>query len=191
MAPHEYRCAEPRSIKAKFANQPAVLAQLKDHEERVAYMYQMWAADPKAFKVGLGAQTVFTKIKNLIKRVLGMWTNDERALHIMEYFHSGEYAKNMGKPNAVHTALMEQGVNKYVESVRSITEPLGKLADAVVGTGAARIRDMDIPAFTEIAFFMSAPSFLWTASVSTFLVFHELDSSVSWFMFGAVLRRFA
>ena len=31
--------------------------------------------------------------------MLGIWSNDERALHILEHFHYGEYAKNIGKPN--------------------------------------------------------------------------------------------
>lgn len=137
-------------LKERFKGQPAVLAQLKDPEERAAYMYQMWASDP-TFKVSIAAKNVFQKIAALIRKTLGIWSNDERALHIMEYFNSGEYAANMGQPNAVRRALMETGTNRAVETAKTFTEPLGRLADAMVSSGDARLRDTNIPALIELA----------------------------------------
>jgi hypothetical protein len=137
-------------LRERFKNQPAVLTQLKDPEERAAYMYQMWASDP-TFKVSIAAKNVFQKIAAVIRKALGIWSNDERALHIMEYFHSGEYAKAMGTPNAVRRALMETGTNRAVETAKTFTEPLGRLADAMVSSGDARLRDTNIPALIELA----------------------------------------
>ena len=137
-------------LKERFKNEPAVLAQLKDPEERAAYMYQMWASDP-TFKVNIAAKNVFQKIAAVIRKALGIWSNDERALHIMEYFHSGEYAKAMGTPNAVRRALMETGTNRALEAAKTFTEPLGRLADAMVSSGDARLRDTNIPALIELA----------------------------------------
>lgn len=139
-----------RQLEDRYKNQPAVLAQLKDPEERAAYMYQMWASDP-TFKVSIGARNVFQKIAAAIRKVLGVWTNDERALHIMEYFHSGEYAKAMGSPSAVRAALMDSHRSQILETAESFAKPLGDLADAIVGTGGARLRDTGIPALQTLA----------------------------------------
>lgn len=134
-----------------YANQPAVLKQLKDPEERVAYMYQHWVADPKGFKVSIGARTTMEKVKAFIRGVLGIWSNDQRAVHIMEYFSSGEYAKNIGKPNAVREALMKPGTNNVVEAFKPLVGPLDRLAEATFASGDARLRDTGIEALAKIA----------------------------------------
>lgn len=135
----------------RFAGQPEVLKQLKDPEERAAYMYQMWAGDPKGFKVSIAAKTTFQKIKAFIRRVLGTWSNDERAQHIMSYFHEGKYARDMGSPSAVRAALMETHRSKILDTARSFTEPLGRLADTLVGAGGDRLRGTGIPALADLA----------------------------------------
>ena len=147
-AKSEHVLAQLREI---YKGSPDVLKQLENHEERAAYMYQQWALDPKGFKIEAEAKTVFQKIAKFIHSVMGTWTNDQRALHIMEYFNSGEYIKNRNAPNAVRYNTMDVKRNQILETAKSFTEPLGKLADAMVGTGAGRLRDMDIDAITEIA----------------------------------------
>lgn len=137
-------------LNERYKNQPAVLAQLADPEERAAYMYQTWASDP-TFKINIGAKTVFQRIADFISHLMGAWTNDERALHIMEYFHSGEYAQNMSSPSGVRAALMNSHRSQILDTARSFTEPLGRLADAIVGTGGARLRDTGIPALSQLA----------------------------------------
>lgn len=137
-------------LRERYKNQPEVLKQLADPEERAAYMYQTWATDP-TFTISPSAKGVFARIKEFITRLMGAWTNDERALHIMKYFHSGEYAKNMGSPSGVRAALMDRNRSQVLETARSFTEPLAKLADAVVGTGGARLRDTGIPALSQLA----------------------------------------
>lgn len=132
-----------------YKDQPAVLAQLKDPEERAAYMYQMWAAGK--LTIGPQSKSVFHKIAGYIRDVLGIWSNDARALHIMEYFNSGEYAKNMGKPSAVRQALMADGHNQALVNAREMAKPLTNLADAVFGMGSGRLRDTDIPALNKLA----------------------------------------
>jgi hypothetical protein len=149
----EKAASKPEMVKrlmAKFANQPAVLNQLQDPEERAAYMFQLWAEDPKGFPIATAPRTAMEKVVAFIHRVLGTWSNDQRALHIMEYFHSGEYAKNMGKPNEVRRALMDVNRNGALETAKEFTMPLYRLGDAIASTGDARIRDLNIPAFNEI-----------------------------------------
>ena len=137
-------------LRERYKNQPEVLKQLADPEERAAYMYQTWASDP-TFKINIGARGVFAKIKDFIAHLMGAWTNDERALHIMNYFHSGEYAQNMSSPSGVRAALMNSHRSQILETAKSFAEPLGQLADAVVGTGGARLRDTGIPALGRLA----------------------------------------
>ena len=134
-----------------YKDQPAVLDQLKDPEERVAYMYQVWASGSSALTVGPTTRNVFQKMADFIRSVLGIWSNDERALHIMRYFNDGSYAQSMGLPNATHRALMDPGRNKAIEMAKTFTVPLGKLADALLSTGDARLRDTNIPALNELA----------------------------------------
>ncbi len=152
------RAADSLEVKAQLrkllANDPAALKQLDSLEERAAYMYQFWAAG----KLQLGAKPagVLGKLKALLFKVMGMWTNDERAVHIMEYFQSGEFGKNMGNKSAVRDAL-RAGTNERVESLKQLAKPLSKLADAVFATGNGRLRGTMIPALMELADKVYAP----------------------------------
>lgn len=137
-------------LRERYKNQPDVLAQLADPEERAAYMYQTWASDP-TFKITPSAKGVFARIKEFITHLMGAWTNDERALHIMKYFHEGEYAKNMSSPSGVRAALMNSHRSQILETAKSFAEPLAHLADAIVGTGGERLRDTGIPALHQLA----------------------------------------
>jgi hypothetical protein len=138
-------------LNARFKDQPAVLEQLKDAEERAAYMYQMWVADPEGFKVSIAARTTLQRIKAFVRKVLGAWSNDERALHIMNYFHEGQYARDMGRPSAVRQATMEVHRSALLDKARGLAEPIGRLADVVAGAGGDRMRNLDIPALVQLA----------------------------------------
>lgn len=135
-------------LKAHFASQPAVLAQLKDPEERVAYMYQMWATDP-SFRVAPSAKGALRRVADFIRKVLGIWSNDQKALHIMEYFHSGEYAKT--QPSVAAAAMAAAGRNPALDSARQLVKPMTRFADAVAATGSGRMRDTEIPALVRLA----------------------------------------
>lgn len=140
-----------RWMENHFKNEPGVLEQIRtDPEERAAYMYQLWATEP-TFRSQLNPQatTFFSKVAAFFRSVLGIWSNDQRALHIMEHFQSGEYAKNLGKPNTV--ALLGSGTNGAVEQFKGMVQPLHKLGDAVFGAGSARLRDTNIAAIQKIA----------------------------------------
>ena len=136
-------------VREFFKNEPEVLKQLSDPEERVAYMYQLWAAGQ--LTPSPGARTVFQKIAAFFRKILGQWSNDQRAEHIMEYFNSGEYAKGMASPNAVRRALMAPGRNKAYETAAGFTKGLADLADTLFTTGSARVRETGVPALQDIA----------------------------------------
>lgn len=136
-------------LRKLLANEPAALKQLLDPEERAAYMYQFWAQGK--LTLGPQAQTVFQRIAQFIRKVTGLWTNDERAEKIMEYFHSGEMQKNAADPNAVHRALMESGTSRALEKMKAMTEPFREMAATLASAGGARLRDTGIPALRQLA----------------------------------------
>lgn len=139
-----------RQLEAHFKDQPEVMAQLRnDPEERAAYMYQLHQQG--MFEIGPKTKTVFNKISDFIRSALGIWSNDERAQHILKYFSEGEYAKSIGKPGAIHDAVMTQGRNKIWEGLKAASEPFRQMGDTVLAAGQARVRDTGISALHTIA----------------------------------------
>lgn len=132
-----------------LAKEPEALQQVRSNlEERAAYMYQFWAAG----KLDLPTKptTVLGKMAEFFRKVLGTWSNDQRAVNIMEYFQSGEYGKNMADRSAVASALAE-GTNSRLEAFKGMAAPLARLGNIVASTGDARMRSTLIPALGEIA----------------------------------------
>jgi len=136
-------------LKKLLKDEPEALKQLDNREERIAYMYQFYAQE----KLTLGTDTrnVFGKIKDFLYKVMGMWTNDERAMHIMDYFGQGEFAKNIGDREATTKALIETHTNKTIEYAKNALQPFVHLERAVLSTGAARLRNSGLPSLMELA----------------------------------------
>jgi hypothetical protein len=137
------------ALKAIYKDEPAVLKQLLNPEERAAYMYQAWSAGQ--ITLGAKATSVMGKIAAFIRSALGIWTNDERALMIMEHFQSGDYAASGRDVSAIQRRFVEGGRNQAYEAAKSFTAPLVRLGDEVLSTGSARLRDTGIPALNDLA----------------------------------------
>lgn len=140
-------------LRNALKDQPEALKQIEGSaEERVAYMYQYHAAG--SLKLGERGKTIMDHIGDYIKKVMGVWSNDKRAEHIMDYFHSGDYAKGMaagaGERSPAYQHMMEQGRNKTLDYLHKAAAPLTNLMDSVAGIGSARIQDMGIPALSKI-----------------------------------------
>ena len=153
-----YKVADSRvmigQLEKLLANEPEALKQIRDplngREERAAYMYQFW--DAGKLEVGAGAKTVFQKIGNFIKKVFGIWTADERAVNIMEYFQSGEYARTgLNDAGAVKRALLDAGTNKRVEQMKTLLAPVSRIATGLFSGGSAVIKDYANPALDQIS----------------------------------------
>ena len=138
-------------LKTLLAHSPEATKQLSDMEERAAYAYQFWMSGQ--LKLAPAPKSLFTKIAAAFRKVLGMWTNDQRAEHIFRYFSSGGFAPHSDSNStlAVHSALMKPGRNFAAEALKSAVEPLARLGDAVVGVGGVRLRETGIPALRELA----------------------------------------
>ena len=148
-----------KRLRELLAGEPAALKQLRDPEERAAYMFQFWANGDAKLGAALKGepQNLLQRVAAMLRKALGIWSNEERALHIMEAFSSGEFAQNLGTPNAFHRAMMEPGRNKAIEAARSLTKPLAELGDVVVAAGSARLRESRIPSLVELADVVKAP----------------------------------
>ena len=86
---------------------PAAQRQLADGEERLAYIFQFWAAGKLDLPVGRPT-TIMQKLRKFFRRVAGMITNEERAVDLMHAFHEGK----LSEPSAagrVIADIMNQG----------------------------------------------------------------------------------
>jgi hypothetical protein len=174
-------------LRELLRKEPEALKQLENPEERVAYMYQFWANGK--LTVGPAAKNVFQRVADMFRRVLGIWSNDERALHVMEYFQRGDFAKDAHDPSAAGRALLEPGRNAALEKVKAMTQPLARLADTLGTAGAARLRDTKVPALLELTDRMKGsltgqnedPGFLPAARIERTRVMNELGAKLSQF----------
>jgi hypothetical protein len=137
-------------LRELLKGQPEALRQLDDPEERAAYMYQFHSMGEN---LGLGqpAQTLFGRVAELVRSALGIWSNDQRALHVIDYFHSGEFKKNLADGDKVYSDLMSPGRNKAVEQLKAMAQPLTNLGEQLAVAGHQRLRDTGIPALREMA----------------------------------------
>jgi len=109
-----------KRLQALLADHPNALADLKYGEERLAYMYQFWAAD--MLDLPGRATTLFQKIARFFRRVLGRITDQERAVAIIEAFHRGELSEPSAAGQVIAKAMAE-GTN---------ARKLARQADAVL-----------------------------------------------------------
>ncbi len=117
-------------VRALLHGYPAAQRQLADGEERLAYIFQFWAAGKLDLPVGRPT-TLMQKIRKFFRRMAGMISNDERAADLLHAFHSGE----LSEPSAagrVIADIMNQGtftpkqlrrMDKLVQGVAGLVVP--------------------------------------------------------------------
>lgn len=94
-------------VHALLKGYPAAQRQLADGEERLAYIFQFWAAGKLDLPVGRPT-TIMQKIRKFFRRVAGMISKEERAADLLHAFHNGE----LSEPSAagrVIADIMNQG----------------------------------------------------------------------------------
>jgi len=146
-----------KQLRELLKNSPEALKQIEtDVEERAAYMYQFSrlkdpATGQPMLRIGDGAKGVIGRIADAIRGALGIWSNDARAIEIMDHFQRGDTQKLSGNRSAVASALLERGTNRTFEGIKKTLRPLAKISENILGAGDAVIRDMENPAFTKMA----------------------------------------
>lgn len=152
-----FKSAMSDSVQAKLktllAGQADALKQLNTPEEAAAYMYQFWSNGQ--LEVTGKARGVLARMGEFFRKTLGMWTNDERAVGIMDYFNSGDYAKEAGNRNAVAMSLAEGTPSaahfaKKLDNLKQMVGPLDTLANRVISTGDAQVRSFKNAALDEV-----------------------------------------
>lgn len=137
-------------LRERLKGSPEALKQLADPEERAAYMFQFYTTDP-SFKLAPTTRNLFKKISDAFHNLMGVWTNDHRAMVIMDYFDRGDFQKDRGNMNVVHDKLMKEGRSAAFAYAKELASPLANLGDAVVSMGSSRLRDSGIPSLAKIA----------------------------------------
>jgi hypothetical protein len=133
-------------------------AQQNAQEERIAYMYQFWAANQ--LQVGPRTEGWFNKVSRFFKSIVGFWTetfqdmrNTEKAEQIFDLFHRGELAN----PNTVAEVLREKMPKAGFDRWTEMMPEAWKFFDKAWSTADGIVRGMNIPAFTRIATQMYVP----------------------------------
>lgn len=129
---------------------PDALKQIENSpEERAAYMYQFYRSGD--LKLGVAPRNIIQKIGDFIHKTLGIWSNNERAMHIMDYLHSGEFAGDRSTApnlsdvlnNKLNNRLLKSGQNEFYNRVRDVVAPGLRVATALAGSGDAVLRDLN------------------------------------------------
>lgn len=116
-----------------------------DPEERLAYMYQLWASGKMKF--GPETQTVFQKVADFLRKITGMLTNDQRAEMIMQAFHDGK----MAEPNAMAEALNDiESRGQTLRSIGKTMQPFARRALELTATAESNLAASSNPAVREI-----------------------------------------
>ena len=118
-----------RQLQRHFAGQDAVLEQIEnDVEERIAYMFQLWASGK--LDIGTQTETVFRKIINVIRKTLGLVSQEKQLEEILQSFHDGK----MAEPSAMAQVLDSQEARaKYLKKIGKKANPALKKANEWVG----------------------------------------------------------
>ena len=61
-----------RRLERMLDGHPEAIAQLKNKEEAVAFMFQFWMLDPSGFQLGSQTKTIMQKIGNMLAKVLAL-----------------------------------------------------------------------------------------------------------------------
>lgn len=137
-------------LRKLLADEPAALRQLADHEERVAYMYEFWAADK--LKVGQQTETLFDKVRDFLHKaanvLFGIGEDPKlqaKAEELLRAIHRGDLADR----SAVASALAR--ISPREEAGAEWAGKLGSFANKVFSTADGYIRDQKIPAFSDVA----------------------------------------
>ncbi|WP_087746262.1 MULTISPECIES: hypothetical protein [unclassified Acidovorax] len=109
-------------VAALLAGHPAAIDQLKSGEERLAYIYQFWAAGKLDLPMGK-PRTLLQKVRKFFRRVLGLVKDSERAVALFEAFHGGQLAEPSAAGKVIARVLDEgTGVLKARRSMDGLTQ---------------------------------------------------------------------
>lgn len=146
-----------KELRTFLDGEPEALKQLDDPEERVAYMFEMYnTLMPDGSRMlnlrAPRARGLFQAIGQLIQRMLKIWSDEQRAQQIMNYFEKGDWLANKHDPSAVQRALFKSGRgSKLTQRMLDGMKPLAELGKKVTYTSVGYLNDTGVPALRQLA----------------------------------------
>ncbi len=133
-------------LRALLKDHPDALAQvMKDPEERLSYMYQFWAAGK--LRVSPTANTVFGKVMQWLRDVIGVVSTGQKADAIMTAFHNGKLAD----PSIAGSVIADLNMKTVGERLEKITGPIAKYASKLLTPATEQLHNSTSPALRELA----------------------------------------
>jgi hypothetical protein len=130
------------------ANVQKIEQVMADPEERVAYLFQMWAADPEIRKlVNPETDSVFRKVLQFLRDLVGVLSESQQADRFFMALYNGKLSNPKTAPTAMRT-IMGQSMRDKFESVAG---PVADIYYKVINTGLENMRQSNVPALTELA----------------------------------------
>lgn len=139
-----------RRVRDLIGNDPAALAQLVDGEERLAYIFQFWAAGALQLPY-TKPTTLLRKVAKFLRRVSGMVTDTERAVAIFEALHRGDFGKGTAPGAKAMQDALQQGMtsrkairkmDRLVQRAAALTLPAESILKNSASKSAQRIGEL-------------------------------------------------
>lgn len=134
-----------KQLQKLLENEPAALEQLKDPEERLAYMFQFAMAGH--LRIGPNTQTIFGKIAAAIRNMFGVVTSLDKAEQILIALHAGRLADT--SPNNVAKVLAEFSTPGDV--LAKWAAPVKTAAERMFAGTTDQLRNMNNPVLNKVA----------------------------------------
>jgi len=133
-------------LRTLLKGHPAALQQIKDsQEERLAYMYQFWAAGQLSLTPK--AESFFQKVAAFFRDLFGVLSKDEKIEQVLVALHKGE----LTDPNTVTQVLREKGVETLSDKLDRVAAPFARGMSKVFRSPTDRLRDTGVPELVEVA----------------------------------------
>lgn len=134
-------------LRTLLRNEPAALEQMvSDPEERIAYMYEFWAAGK--LNLAPSVENWFIKLVRTIRGVFGVLDNNEKAGLYLAAFRDGA----MREPSAVNTVVMDSlsGPERALRAA-PVAQASNRIVRKVIETAHGRLKSYGNPALSRIA----------------------------------------
>ncbi|BAO58561.1 structural protein [Pseudomonas phage KPP25] len=133
-------------MRSLLANEPAALEQLSDPEERIAYMYELWASG--MLDIQAQPQTWMSRFAGWIRGTLSILNNEQKAELYLQAFKDGK----LRRPSAVNRVVMQSlsGPERALVSSR-VADRVSTLTGKFLRTAHGRLKNYGNPALSKIA----------------------------------------
>lgn len=133
-------------MRSLLASEPAALEQLSDPEERIAYMYELWASG--MLDLQAQPQTWLSRFAGWIRGTLSILDNQQKAELYLQAFKDGK----LRRPSAVNRVVMQSlsGPERALVSSK-VADRVSTLTGKFLRTAHGRLKNYGNPALSKIA----------------------------------------